>query len=135
MSRSEAFEQILRISPLAPTDIDDIVYAAAPWPRERGKDLFPEGAATAFPGEAEPRNQAALGIRMASSGDNPADFAMKLAALSVEKDVDVVVLSHLDYCGLERFGFRVERVAGDSDHARSVCEGEVKWFWGLGVVL
>ena len=135
MSRSKGFERILRISPLAPTDIDDVVYGVAPRGRDAGRDVFSEDAGTAFPGASEAQEQAVLGFRVSTPIDDPADLAMKLATLAVEKDVEIVVLSHLDYCGLERFGFRVERVAGASEAAREACEAEVKWFWGLGVVL
>ncbi len=135
MSRSEAFEQILRISPLAPTDIDDLIYGVAPRDRDAGRDLFTEDTATAFPGAAEEQEQPALGIRVSTPLDDPSGLAMKLATLAVERDVEVVILSHLDYCGLERFGFRVERIAGATEAAQSACEAEVKWFWSLGVVL
>jgi chorismate synthase len=60
---------------------------------------------------------------------------VRLSAFAIERDVEVVVLSHADYSGLERFGFRTERISGSSQAARHACERQVAGFWRLEVII
>ena len=59
----------------------------------------------------------------------------QLAALAIERDCEVVVISDQNISGFERFGFRVERVAGDTDAERSVCVQQIRDFWNCDVIL
>ena len=53
---------------------------------------------------------------------------MRLAAFAIERDVEIVVLSEADCSGFERFGFRVERIAGDTPEERAACEDQIRRF-------
>ena len=46
-----------------------------------------------------------------------------------------MVLSTTDVTGLERFGFRIERIAGETREARRRCEAQVRRFWSIDLVL
>lgn len=125
---------------IAPHDADDIDALLAPYdPRhaEPGRDLFPLPEAVAMPGAALKRADAVcVGIR-ARAGDpgDVVDRAMRLAAFAAERDVEVVVLAEADRSGYERFGFRVERVAGETAEERTACEDQIRRFWNLDLVL
>jgi hypothetical protein len=60
---------------------------------------------------------------------------MRLVAFALEKDVEIVVLSHVDHCGFERFGFRTERIAGATEAERAACEDQLRRFWNIDTVL
>ena len=76
-----------------------------------------------------------IGVRVREPAPDPADLAVRLAAFGLERNAEVVVLSHRDYSGLERFGFRTERISGEDDSARTECEGQVASFWNLEVII
>jgi hypothetical protein len=46
-----------------------------------------------------------------------------------------VVLNETDRSGLERFGFRTERISGTTQEARAACEDQIRRFWNLDLVL
>lgn len=64
----------------------------------------------------------AIGVRLRQPREDLADFAVYLSTFAIERNVEAVVLSHLDYSGLERSGFRTERISGDTPEARTACE-------------
>lgn len=116
-------------------DIDDLTRAfeARPAP---GRDLFPEPEAALMPGTELVRSDAVcVGFRADGELPDPADTAMRLACFAIERDVEIVVLARADVSGLERFGFRTERIAGDDEHARAACEDQIRRFWNLDLVL
>ncbi len=76
-----------------------------------------------------------VGVRVAAELPDAADRAMRLAAFMVERDVIVVILAETDVTGLERFGFRVERVSGATDAERAHCEEQIRRFWNIDLVL
>ena len=63
------------------------------------------------------------------------DQAMRLVAFALEKDVEIVVLSHVDQSGFEKFGFRIERIGGETAAARDACEEQIRRFWNIDTVL
>ena len=63
------------------------------------------------------------------------DVLACLDSLTAERDVEIVVLTDADRSGFERFGFRVERLAGDTPAARAACEDQIRRFWNLDLVL
>lgn len=125
-----------RITSQCAVDIDAIIGAFDPRRNDVGRDLYPETAAV-LRGETRMKdeNAVAIGIRIADVPDSPADLAMRLAALALEQDVEVIVLSHIDYSGLERFGFRCERVAGETEAARAACSATLCRFWNIEMVI
>ncbi len=102
----------------------------------RGRDLFPPVDAVLMPEAPMKRSDTvAVGVRITEPLPDLADRALRLAAFALEKDVEIVVLSHIDESGFERFGFRVERVAGDTTEARAICEDQIRRFWNIDLVL
>ena len=76
-----------------------------------------------------------VGVRVAAPPPDAADRAMRLDRLRREKDVEIVVLSETDYSGFERFGFRVERIAGATRGRAPSCERQIRRFWNIDLVL
>lgn len=117
-------------------DIDDLLAPRDAHRVSPGRDLFPLPEAVLMPGAEFKRPDAvAVGLHAGASAPDVADRAMRVAAFAAERDVEIIVLTDADRCGFERFGFRVERVAGDTDAAREACEDQLRRFWNLDLVL
>jgi hypothetical protein len=117
-------------------DIDEITRDFDPRAERAGRDIFPEIPAQLMPEAAMKRPGAiCVGLRVEALPDDPADQAMRLVAFALEKDVEIVVLSHVDHCGFERFGFRTERIAGATEAERAACEDQLRRFWNIDTVL
>ena len=137
MSERRLFETICRITPAAPTDLDDLVYALRPRPARTGHEVFP---AFEPPPQDAPQNppegaRVTIVVRVQAPLDDPADYAMRLAALALERDAEIVILSALDYCGLERFGFRCERIVPEGGAITPERLADLRAFWSLDLVL
>jgi hypothetical protein len=76
-----------------------------------------------------------VGLRVEAPPADAADQAMRLVAFALEKDVEIVVLSHVDRSGFEQFGFRIERIGGETPAAREACEDQIRRFWNIDTVL
>lgn len=125
-----------RITRHEAVDIDDITGGFDPRRVAPGRDLFPELSAVLMPQTALKRSDAVcVGYRVQEAPPDAADRAMRLAAFAIERDVEIVVLTESDSSGLERFGFRTERVAGDTQAARGACEDQIRRFWNIDLVL
>jgi hypothetical protein len=82
------------------------------------------------------RNDAiAVAVMVTSPIDHPADVALRLGSLAIEQDVEVIVFCTLDYSGLERFGFRTEKVAGETETQRDACLDQLRQFWNIELTL
>lgn len=125
-----------RITPVGADDLDDLM-AAYDRPRGRpGAELFPQVSAAAAPHAALKRaDTVCVGIRVPTALADPADHALRLVAFAAERNVEVIILAEGDVTGLERFGFRVERVAGADPEARSQCEAQICRFWNIDLIL
>ena len=117
-------------------DIDDLLAARDPHATAPGRDLFPLPEALLMPEAAMKRPDAvAVGLRAAGEAPDVVDRAMRVAAFAAERDAEIVVITDADRSGFERFGFRVERLAGDTAEARAACEDQIRRFWNLDLVL
>ncbi len=127
-------EVISRLTARAPEALDDLTAGAeAP---AAGRDFFPAVEAVLMPQPALARPGAVcIGVRVTEPVADLVDRALRLAAFALEKDVEVIVLSHIDEPGFERFGFRVERISGEDAAARAACEEQVRRFWNIDLVL
>ena len=137
MSRKTEMETVLRrLTPCAAQDIDDISCRFDPRFQGTGKAVFPEGAIVPS-GEPQFKDKDAVfvGLRVDAPLANPADTALEMATLALEHDAGVVVLTSLDYSGLERFGFRTERICGSDGVADGTCFEQLRRFWGLEMIL
>lgn len=130
------------LSRIGPHDADDLDELLAPFdrrPRSPGRDLFPLPEGVLMP-ESKLRREDAVcvGLRAPEGGgsaDVIADRAMRIAAFAVEREVLITVLSETDLSGYERFGFRVERIAGETPEACEACEDQIRRFWNIDLVL
>ena len=106
------------MSRIGPQDADDLDELLAPFDRRQGAaghDIFPLPEGVLMPHAALRRSDAVcIGLRAAAVDGTVADRAMRLAAFAIERDVEITVLSETDYSGFERFGFRIERIAGET---------------------
>lgn len=117
-------------------DIDAILAPHDPHRAEPGRDLFPLPEAVLMPGSEMKRADAvAVGLRASATASDAVDRAARVAAFAAERDVEIIVLTDADRSGFERFGFRVERIAGDTVEARDACEDQIRRFWNLDLVL
>lgn len=76
-----------------------------------------------------------IGVRVTDPIANAALMATRLAAGALERGVVPIILTTLPLCGLERFGFRVERMSGRTDAELAACERELAAFWDLSIVI
>ena len=125
-----------RIGPHDAEDIDALLAPRDPNRTEPGRELFPLPEAVLMPETGMKRADAvAVGLRAAAGAADVVERAMRVAAFAAERDVEIVVLTDADRSGFERFGFRVERLAGDTPAARAACEDQIRRFWNLDLVL
>ena len=124
------------ISPAAPTDLDPVLAGYDPRAQGKGKTGFPGGIGdVALPVDFKSEDTVCFGARVTKDTPNPVQLAMSLAQMAAEKGAEPIILSHLDYCGLERFGFRVERIAGQNEAARADAEAQAVRFWNIVLVI
>lgn len=117
-------------------DLDGLTSAFDARYAPTGGDVMPAVEAVLMPAATFKRRDAVcIGLRVAAPLADATDRAMRLAAFAAERDVEVVVLAHADQIGLERFGFRVERIAGATPADRAACEAQIRRLWNLDLVL
>lgn len=118
-----------RITPDAPTNLGntpvDAALAETPAPRAPSSRLFPQRA----------EGQSYLGVRITAPPADAAGTAARLAAAALERRVVPILLSHLPQSGFERFGFRVERILGETAEQRAAQEAELQRFWDLAIII
>ncbi len=127
-----------RLTNQTPTDLD-----AALWPDAKSgsggeiaaePDLRDAQLSSASWPLNDPDN-ASIGIRVTKPLGNPVGLAVALIAMATERNVTPVVLSSLDRCGLEQFGLRIERLAGETQQDREICEEQLKRFHDITIVV
>ncbi len=126
-----------RLSPSAPVDLDALLPQDRPRP---GGWLEREvGAGWVAPARAiwasRPGGAATIGVRVTGELDNVARTAARLVAIATERNVTPIIFTTLASCGLERFGFRVERLSGANARQQAVCEAELMSFWDIVIVI
>jgi hypothetical protein len=136
METSDYAAMVSRVCPQEADNLDPLIDTLAPRSRTPGADLFPEIEAVSMP-EVRFRvdDAVTIGVMVRETIPNAADMALRLAAMAFERDAEVVILSAVDLCGLERFGFRVERMAGETHAARAACVDQVRRFWNIDLVI
>ena len=78
---------------------------------------------------------ARFGVRVIAKADAIGASAARLAAASIERGTEPVILSHVDRCGFEPLGFRVERITGATPGEIIIQEAEICRFWDLSIVI
>ena len=136
METDEWVTRLLRITKHDADDLDDLLSDFDSRRMPEGRDIFPPLEAAFFRSLELRRTDAiVVGIRAETLLPDAADVAVRLASLAIERDVHVVVLADVETTGLERFGFRVERIAGDTDAARAACLDQLRRFWNIDLLL
>lgn len=126
---------ITKITPHSPEHLDDILESFDARRTTNGRCIFPEN--NWHNGQSPFRDTATVCIGVRIDGDNVerSDLSMKLASMALEKNVIPVILFEGDYSGMERFGFRTEKIAGESKNERRESEEQLKQFWNISVVI
>ncbi len=126
-----------RIGPHDAEDLDALLAPRDPRRAAPGRDLFPLPEAVLMTEtELKRADAVCVGLRArAADPGNIVDRAMRLAAFAAQHDVEVVILAEADRSGFERFGFRVERIVGNTPDERAACEDQIRRFWNLDLVL
>lgn len=123
-----------RVTPDRPENLDPVIRGDAALPAP-GRMLAPGGpvppSAALWPTGDE--SLARIGVRIAEPLADPTRAALHLAAAAIERRVIPIILSRLDQSGLERFGFRVERIPEGPGAA--AAEAELRKFWNLALVI
>ncbi len=136
MSQTDWADVVASITPLEPTDLDAII--------DRSKKNQPAKAGLEFPLDAaiapmkpsfKDETTVCFGARVTENTPNRLALAVTLAQMAAEKGATPIILSHLDYSGLEQFGFRVERIGGKTEEEREACEAQVCAFWNIVMVI
>ena len=135
MSTRERWLTIIdAISPQMPENVDDITETGSKPPR--GRLLFPLSAAAASPQyEIKDEETITFGARITEDTPDRLKLAMTLAQMALEKGAEAIILSHVDEPLLDRFGFRVERVAGQTEEERAAAEAQLIRFWNIVFVI
>ena len=127
---------IAAITPQAPEDLDPLIGGHIAGAPEAGHLLFPaEAADTAPPFSFEAESTVTFAARITEATPNRLELAMNLAQMALEKGAEAIILSHVDDPMLDRFGFRVERIAGETEEERAACEAQVIHFWNIVFVI
>jgi len=134
---AEHWTQVMAlITPATPVDLDEDIADLDPRARSMGKTLFPDTIPdVALPVPLSGDDTVCFGARITEDTPDRIRLAMNLAQMAAEKGAEPIILSHVDLCGLERFGFRVERIAGDTEDARAVAEAQAVRFWNIVLVI
>jgi hypothetical protein len=134
MSLMDVADILGRISPQSPRDLDARLDAVNRRSAKAGAVLVHDTkGAMVTPLDAS--DAVCFALRITEKTEDPVTLAMHVAQLAAEKSAIPIVFSHVDACGLEKFGFRVERIAGRSQAERDAMEAELKAFWNVAMVI
>ena len=140
--RAQFWAQALAQStPVCPDDLDallvghDPMAAVAP-----GAVLSPTEGLAIQPLDKPASAIPAIGVllddlRAPQGAEKCASLCVGLAGLAIEKSCEIVILSHQSISGFERFGFRVERIAGANAEERATSIQQLRNFWGIDVMI
>jgi hypothetical protein len=137
MSDEHWLTVLARITPLRPTDLDVAVFGETTPPyRAWATDAERSGIAASARLWERPENEwSTMGVRILSPLADPAGLALRLASAALERRVEPIILTTLHTCGLEQFGFRVEKLAAGSEARLARQESELVRFWALAIVV
>jgi len=134
-------ERLARAGTASPVDIDDLLVDANPMATHRiGAAVFARTGSVVLPRDDPAGGRPAIGVLLNDAQERIEDgqtplLATRYAALAVEKECDVIILSHQNNSGFERFGFRVERLSGATEEERADCLDQLRRFWGLELII
>ncbi len=145
MSATEAtlgwLEVAARIVPGGPETLDDLPGMDDLPAARRGGWLarqFPPQAALPHAHCLWPlrdAGRACIGVRVTAALADTAGVAAHLVAMAAERAITPIILSQLSPSGFERYGFRVERLAGANEAERAACEAELTSLWDIALII
>ncbi len=132
---------MVRVSAACPTGIDDLLCDANALARsKKGKAIFPNLQSLPAHRAISDEDRPIIGVLLDDRTQRIAPdvvhlLATRYAALAIEKECEIVILSHQNNAGFERFGFRVERITGQTAQAQQECIEQLKRFWGIDIFI
>lgn len=135
MNADEWLNVISRISHSQPLDLDAELF-------DRGltstKNIQPASHPTppsAKLWESGENPASYIGVRVTKRPADCTQAALRLAGAASERGVIPIILTTLPDSGFERFGFRVERLTGDSPQDYRQLEEQLMRFWDMAIVI
>ncbi len=128
-----------RLGARDPVDLDAVLFDAgseAPssgWLTRQGIGRRVVPSARLWPLNED--DGAFVGVRVSSPIGDVIATATRLVAIACERAITPIILSQLPVCGLERFGFRVERLPDGDPAQLRAFEEELMRFWRIAVVI
>jgi hypothetical protein len=136
MTTPDRLAALTRLSPAAADDLDPLLAPFDPRAAAEGGVIAPcLGPVRLPPLPLAGKDAVAIGLDLPAPPADAADLAFRLGALAAEQEVEVVILSGADYSGLERFGFRTERITGATGDERAACRDQICQLWGIELVI
>ena len=137
MTHRERWTTIIAgITPQEPEALDTVMAPFDTVPARAGRLLFPAAAADAAPPtDFEAAETVTFAARITEGTTDRLTLAMTLAQMAMEKGAEAIILSHVDDPGFDRFGFRVERVSGETEEERAASEAQLVRFWNIVFVI
>lgn len=132
---------LIRSSTASPVNLDALLVDANGLAGgEPGQTIFPLPDALPVARVMDARVRPAIGVLLDDAEGRISDtetcmMATRYAALAIEKECDLIILSHQSNAGFERFGFRVERIAGQTQGQRDACREQLCRFWGIEILI
>ena len=126
---------IPKIVPQNAETLDDLIEVFDARHTSPGNCVFPENKWHSSKKNFRESSTVCIGVRVDGDDIDRTDLSMKLASMALEKDVVPIIFFRGDYSGMERFGFRVEKVSGETEVARLECEEQLKRFWNISVMI
>ena len=127
-----------RIIQSGPVDLDTAIF------KDCAQQAHSFGTGTDFDGDTQTlppsgklwnKAQSCIGVRVNDLLPDCTLAATRMAAAALERGVTPIVLTTLPDSGFERFGFRVERLIGDTVEERAIYERELMQFWNMAIVI
>lgn len=126
---------ITKIAPLNAEPLDDILEVFDIRYGSTGSCILPDKGWHCNQKAFRHSSTVCIGVRVDGDNIDRTDLSMKLASMALEKEVMPIIFSRGDYSGMEKFGFRVEKVSGKTETQRLECEEQLKHFWDISVVI
>ena len=126
---------ITKIAPLNAEPLDDILEVFDIRYTSNGNCILPDNGWHSSQKAFLNSSTVCIGVRVDGDNIDRTDLSMKLASMALEKEVVPIIFSRGDYSGMEKFGFRVEKISGKTETERLECEEQLKRFWNISVVI
>lgn len=128
-------EVLARITPNRALNLDEITAKHDPNTAKKfGRVLFPKIDGCLI-GNNLISERPAIGVLVDAFQNDSAALAARLASLAIERDCEIIIMSDGAVSGLERFGFRTERIGGETGEEREACLEQLKRFWNIEIVI